>query len=150
MAHHVPGLVPEDEFQMPYRLSAFLLLLTLGVAASARPTFASTLPDRSGATAATSAARVKDGVRQLGTGPDARISVRRHDGEKVKGYVAAADEASFTIISEAGAATQVRYTDVTQVKAHNLTTGWKIAIGAGIAVGVFFVVLYVVLATNTR
>jgi hypothetical protein len=135
---------------MSLRTIALLLVAALATLAPARPVLAETNAGRADAPAASLPARVRDGVRKLGTGPDARISVRRRDGKKVKGYVAAAGDAGFTVVTKSGGTAQVRYDDVTQAKGQNLSTGWKIAIGAGIGVGVFFLVLYIFLATQTR
>jgi hypothetical protein len=133
---------------MPYRLSAFLLAVALATFASARPAAASSKADRADADKASLAARVRDGVRQLGTGPDARVSVRRQHGKKVEGYVAAADDAAFIVVSQSGDATQIPYSDVSQVKGQNLATGWKIAIGAAIGAGVVLLVLFLYIASH--
>ena len=133
---------------MPYRLCAALLVVAVALLVSARPATASSKPDRAAADKASLAARVRDGVRQLGTGPNAHVSLRRHDGKKVKGYVAAADDAAFVVVTQSGEATQVPYSDVAQVKGHNLATGWKIAIGAAIGAGVVLLVLFIYIATH--
>ena len=133
---------------MPHRLCAVLLAVALAMLASARPAAASSKAERADADKASLAARVKDGVRQLGTGPDARVSVRRYDGKKVKGYVASADDAAFVVVSKSGESTQVSYGDVSQVKGHNLATGWKIAIGAAIGAGVVLLVLVLYIAAH--
>ena len=133
---------------MPIRLIACLLLAALTTLPVAQSATASSKRERSDTDAASLATRVKEGVRQLGTGPDAHISVRRQDGKRVKGYVAAADDAAFTVVARSGNVTQVPYSDVTQVKGQNLATGWKIAIGAGIGAGVVLLVLYIYIATH--
>jgi hypothetical protein len=133
---------------MPYRLSVFLLAIAVASLASVRTAAASSKPERTEADRTGLAERVREGVRQLGTGPDAHISVRRQDGTKVKGYVASADDASFVVVTRSGDATQVPYGDVTQVKGQNLATGWKIAIGAAIGAGVVLLVLFIYIAAN--
>jgi hypothetical protein len=132
------------------RLVAFLLATVFATVGCQRLAVAGIKSDAPDVTRPSLVERVKVGVRQLGIGPDARISVRRHQGEKVCGYIAAADDATFTVVSASGVSTQIPYTDVTKVSGQNLATGWKIAIGAAIAVGVFFAVLAVVLTTQTR
>src|SRR5262247_4058597 len=83
------------------------------------------------------AAKVKADVTRLGVGKDARIAVRLRDKTRVSGYINQADDDSFVITDiKTGATTKVAYTDVTQAKGYNLSTGAKIAIGIAIGVGV--------------
>jgi len=89
------------------------------------------------------AAKVKAGVAKLGVGRDARIAVRLRDKTRVSGYISQADNDSFVITDiKTGAATEVAYTDVTQAKGQNLSTGSTIAIAVAVAVGVTLLVLY--------
>jgi hypothetical protein len=85
---------------------------------------------------------VKAGIARLGVGRDARITVKLRDKIKLSGYISRA-EADFFVVADAntGAATEVPYTDVTQVKGHNLSTGAKIAIGVAIGAGVTVLIL---------
>ena len=86
------------------------------------------------------AARVKEAVRQLGTGAAARIEVRLKDRTKLKGYVAEASDLGFSVVNvKSGAATHVAYPQVQKVKGNNLSTGAKIAIGLGAAVAVLVI-----------
>jgi hypothetical protein len=77
---------------------------------------------------------VKAGVERLGVGEGARVEVRLRDGGKLRGHVSEAG-ADYFVVKDArtGAATAVAYPDVAQVKGNNLSTGAKVAIGAGIA-----------------
>ncbi len=89
------------------------------------------------------AAKAKAGVAKLGVGKDARIAVRLHDKTRVSGYISQADEDSFVITDiKTGATTEVAYTDVTQAKGQNLSTGATVAIAVAAAVGVTLLVLY--------
>jgi hypothetical protein len=46
------------------------------------------------------AAKVKEGIRKLGTGPDARVEIKLRDKTKLKGYVSEAAEDSFVIVDD--------------------------------------------------
>jgi hypothetical protein len=96
------------------------------------------------------AAKVKAGVAKLGMGKDAAISVKLRNKTKLKGYVSQIEEEAF-VISDAktGAETRVAYGDVAQAKGKNLSTGAIIAISAGIAVGVTFLII-IILLSGTR
>jgi hypothetical protein len=89
------------------------------------------------------AEKVKAGIAKLGVGKDARITVRLRNKTRVSGYISQADVDSFVITdTKTGAATEVAYTDVTQVKGQNLSTGATVAIAVGVAVGVTLLVIY--------
>jgi hypothetical protein len=88
------------------------------------------------------AAKVKASIAKLGTGPEAGVEVKLRDKTKLKGYVQAANENSFSVVDEkTGNTTDVPYPQVKSVKGNNLSTGAKIAIGVGIAVLVIFALL---------
>src|SRR5687767_4244017 len=81
------------------------------------------------------AAKVRLGILKLGTGERSLVKLKLRDGTRLEGYVAAADEATFTVVNpKTGAATAVAYPQVRQAKGNNLSTGAKVAIGVGIAV----------------
>jgi hypothetical protein len=88
------------------------------------------------------AEKVKEGVSKLGVGQDSRVELKLRDKTKLAGYVSEVKDDSF-VISDAktGDATTVAYTNVVQVKGHNISTGAKIAIGIGIGVGIVLIVL---------
>jgi hypothetical protein len=89
------------------------------------------------------AEKVKLNVLKLGTGEAARVTVKLHDKTKLEGYISAADEESFTVKDrKTGVATTVGYPQVKSVKGNNLSTGAKIAIGAGIAGAILFIILW--------
>jgi hypothetical protein len=89
------------------------------------------------------AEKVKAGIGKLSTGEDARVEVKLRDKTKLKGYISEADEDSFVVVGNDGAATRVEYARVKQVKGNNLSTGARIAITVGIA---FALVLLIGLA----
>ena len=62
---------------MTQKLTSVVLMLALGFLASARPAHAGTKTERAKAKRAALAAKVKKGILELGTGPDARIEKRR-------------------------------------------------------------------------
>ncbi len=91
------------------------------------------------------AEKVKAGVEKLGVGEETYVRVKLRDKTKLAGYISEAREESFVVTNlKTSEATTVAYTDVKKVKGHNLSTGAKVAIGAGI---VFAVVLLVVIAS---
>jgi hypothetical protein len=92
------------------------------------------------------AAKVKANILKLGTGEASRVKVVLRDKTKVEGYVSAADEATFTVTDpKTGTATAVAYPQVKSVRGNNLSTGAKIAIGAGVAAVVVFLILWKVI-----
>jgi hypothetical protein len=108
-------------------LALALLLAHAGAAAASAKTRAEKEAER--------AEKVKRAVLSLGTGEQALVKVGLRDGTRLEGYVGAAGDSSFTVVSRrTGAAAVVAYPQVGQVKGHNLSTGAKIAIGVGIAV----------------
>ena len=79
------------------------------------------------------AEKVKEGISKLGTGAEARIEVKLRDKTKLKGYVSEAGEDSFVIVDEkTNAISRVPYSQVKQVKGHNLSTAAEIALGIGV------------------
>ncbi|MGH9949586.1 MAG: hypothetical protein ACRD6X_20630 [Pyrinomonadaceae bacterium] len=86
------------------------------------------------------AQKVKSEITRLGTGPDARVSVKLKDGTKVKGYVTEIKSDSFLMKNEKpGMTMEVPYSQVKQVKGNNLSTGATIAIAVGVIVGLIVV-----------
>jgi hypothetical protein len=97
------------------------------------------------------AEKVRAGIAQLGTGPDARVKIKLRDKTKLEGYVSEAGPDQFTVTDvKTGAATSVEYSQVKQAKGNNLSTGAKIAIGVGIGVGVAILIFALVYAANER
>jgi len=123
------------------RLLSIFVAALLFAGAVAKPAQAAGNAERAAAKRAELTAKVKASIAQLGTGPDARIDLRRRDGSRVKGSIAEVQETAFVVRDASNAVTQVSYDDVTKVKGSNLATGWKIAIGAG---AVFAILLLLV------
>jgi hypothetical protein len=95
------------------------------------------------------AAKVKAGVAKIGVGHDARVEVKLRDKTKLKGYISEAADETFTVTDlKTGATATVAYSNVTQVKAHNLSTGEVIVIAAAVAVGVTLLVILAIIANN--
>lgn len=101
--------------------------------------------------------KVKENVRKLGVGEEARVEVKLQDGRKLKGYIREAGEDSFTVIdSKYGTATTVAYSQVKQIKGSNRSTAAKVGINIAKGVGVVAVVagiclvLGVIIASGTR
>jgi len=113
---------------------------------AAPPALAKTKEEKAAAAAekaAALAAKVKAGVAKLGASKDTKISVKLRNKTKLKGYISSIEEEAFVIAdSKTGAETRVAYSDVTQAKGNNLSSGAIIAISAGIAVGATLLVLY--------
>jgi hypothetical protein len=88
--------------------------------------------------------RVKEQIRNLGTGPDALIEVKLRDNTKLKGYVSEAGNESFVIVdTKTHNAETISYPQVKKVKGHNLSSGAKIAIGVGIGIGILAVLIVI-------
>jgi len=125
-------------------LSLALVILVINLAFGATA-FAGTKADKE----ARFAAKVKNEIAKLGTGTDARVEVKLRDKTKLKGYISQINENSFVVVADnTNAATEVAYPQTKQVKGNNLSTGAKIAIGIGIGVAIFFVVLYFLVTDN--
>lgn len=87
--------------------------------------------------------KIKTALLQLGTGQEARVSLKLKDKTKVAGYIRAAGAESLVVVdATTGAATTVPYPTITQVKGNNLSTGAKVAIVLGIVAGVLGLLLF--------
>lgn len=75
-------------------------------------------------------------VAKLGVGSNARVEVKLRDGARLKGYVSATDQDSFTVTdSKTGTTTTVAYADVSDVKkaGGGLSSKSWIIIGSAVA-----------------
>ena len=82
---------------------------------------------------AATAQKFRERVTKLGVGEKARVEVKLRDAKKLKGYINAASEDSFTVTNaKTGAAQTVAYADVAQVKkpGGGLSTRTWVIIGA--------------------
>ena len=78
--------------------------------------------------------KVRAAIEKLGVGPESRVQLELRDGRRIAGTVAAADDGGFTVADRwTGDPVEVGYGDVAAVRGNNLSTGAKVAIGAGIA-----------------
>jgi hypothetical protein len=78
-------------------------------------------------------AKIRAAVQKLGVGRDARVEVKLRDKTKLKGYISAAEQDSFTLAdSKTGSTQNISYTEVDQVKKHHsgLSTRSWIIVGA--------------------
>lgn len=122
-------------------LSLVLVALLINLA-GVPPAYAGTKEEKQ----ARLAAKVKANILKLGTGEASRVKVVLRDKTKVEGYLSAAGDESFTVTDpKTGTATAVAYPQVSSVKGNNLSTGAKIAIGAGVAAVVIFLILWKVI-----
>ncbi len=85
---------------------------------------------------------MKAGIVQLGVGEESYVTVKLRDKTKLAGYISEAREESFVVTDlKTSEATTVAYADVKKVKGHNLSTGAKVAIGVGIGVAVWLIIV---------
>ena len=97
--------------------------------------------------------KVKESVRKLGVGQDARVEVELRDGRKFKGSIREATDDTFLVLEEkTKAVITVSYADVSKLKGRNGLTAAKVGInvakGAAIVAGVaaaFTLLLYLVI-----
>src|SRR5215213_10407144 len=106
-----------------------VILSALLLQAAAVPAFAGTSPEKE----ARRAEKVRTQLAKLGTGQDALVKVELRDKTKLEGFVSEAGADTFAVTDGAGKTTTVAYPQVKKVQGHNLSTGAKIAIGAGVA-----------------
>jgi hypothetical protein len=124
------------------RMLAVALVALLVNLVAVRATYAATEAEKQ----AKFAGKVRAAVLKLGTGESARVRVRLRDKTKLEGYVSRAGEDSFAVTDfKTGATTTVPYPQVRGVGGNNLSTGAKIAIGAGIGAGIVLLILWLYL-----
>ncbi|HSE38075.1 MAG TPA: hypothetical protein VLG74_12300 [Blastocatellia bacterium] len=88
------------------------------------------------------AAQVKQKLSNFGVGDNARLAVKLRNKAILGGYLESAGEQSFVLKNlKTGESTTIAYTEVTQARGHNLSTGAKIAIGIAIGVAAVLIVL---------
>lgn len=99
------------------------------------------------------AAKTKELIAKLGTGPDARIGVELQDKTNLEGYVSQADDDHFVVANEkTGVVTTVMYSQVKKIKLmptvktllkKDLSSGRffkRMAIAVGVVIGAVLVV----------
>jgi hypothetical protein len=126
-------------------LSLLLVILIFNLTFSTS-IFAATKEDKE----ARFAEKVKTNIGKLGTGKSALVKLKLKDKTKLEGFISAANDKTFTVTSlKTGTPTVVDYSQVKTAKGNNLSTGAKIAIGVGIAVGVIiFLIYYITVVEN--
>ena len=76
--------------------------------------------------------KVKEGVRKLGIGPEARVEVKLADGRKFKGYIKDSSDENFVLVDKKSRAEiTVDYSQVREIKGRNGLTAAKVAITVG-------------------
>jgi hypothetical protein len=122
------------------------ILAALLLQAAALPAFANTSPKKE----AERAEKVHAQLAKLGTGKDALVRVELRDKTKLEGYLSEAGDDAFTVTDREGKATIVPYPQVKKAQGNNLSTGTKVAIGAGIGAAVVLLIIYSMYAANER
>ena len=126
------------------KVLSFVLAGLLLFASGGRPAYAASAGEKQ----SRFVERVKEGIRKLGTGEEARVEVKLRDKRKLKGYVSEAGEDGFVVVeAKTGAAVRVAYPQVGQVKGHNRSTGVELAILAGVMA---LIIILAVAATNVE
>jgi hypothetical protein len=88
---------------------------------------------------AVEAEKARAKVQKIGVGRDARVQVRLRDDTKLKGYISAAGDDSFTLAdSKTGATQTITYQDIAEVKkpGGGLSTRTLIILGAAAATAI--------------
>lgn len=123
---------------MAKRLLALSLTFLICNAAMGAPLGTNTSPERD----AKLLAKVKSGILKIGVGKRSLVALKLRDKSTLAGYVSEINDDSFAVTDvKTGTATSLVYENVTQVKGHNLSTGAKIAIGAGIAAAIILLLI---------
>jgi hypothetical protein len=123
-----------------------VIISALLLQAAAAPAFAGTTVRKD----AERAEKVRAQFSKLGTGKDALVRVELKGKTKIEGYLSEAGADSFTVTDREGKATTVPYRDVKKAHGNNLSTGAKIAIGAGVAAAVVLLIFYSMYAANEQ
>jgi hypothetical protein len=75
-------------------------------------------------------------IQKRGLGEKSRVTVRLRDRTEVKGYISQVEADTFQVTDwKSGQVTTVAYQDVTRIRGGGISTGAKIAIGAGVVAG---------------
>lgn len=119
-------------------LATIIAVVLLHTLLFVQPAFASSKAEKE----ARLATQVKQKLSNFGVGESARLAVKLRNKAIVGGYLESTGEESFVLKNlKTGDSTTVAYTDVTQVRGQNLSTGAKIAIGIAIGVAAVLIVL---------
>lgn len=91
-------------------------------------------------------AKVKEKIKKLGIGERVKVKVNLYNGTSYQGYVSEVTEENFVVVDKNGNPNTVKYSDVDSVGGKNLSTGAKIAIGAGIGAGATILAIFIIIA----
>jgi hypothetical protein len=123
-----------------------LILSTLLLQAAVVPAFAKSNSNKE----AERAEKVRMQLARLGTGTDARVKLELRDKTKLEGFISEASAENFTVTDNAGKSTTVLYPQVKKAQGNNLSTGAKIAIGAGVAAAIILIVIWHMISVNEQ
>lgn len=86
-------------------------------------------------------ARVKAEIARHGAGRNARVTIRLHNGQELKGHIDQTNDRSFMFRdAKTGRSTSVAYSEVRSVRGQALSKGKKVGIIAALAVGIVVLV----------
>jgi hypothetical protein len=129
-----------QEKQMLAKLLSLALASLLTITISLVPVSAQTQSQPTADSA--HADQVKAKVTRLGTGKQARVSVRFRDSSKLKGYIGEIGTTHFTLIDPSrGTVTPIPYDQVQAIKNTNHSAVTAALLGAGTIVGVMLLVV---------
>jgi small nuclear ribonucleoprotein (snRNP)-like protein len=121
----------KEEDMLRKLLSVMLSVLLINVAASAA--HARSQGDKQ----SRRIEKIKENVRKLGTGPEARVEVELNDGRNFKGSIREATDDSFVVLEEkTEMAIPVPYSQVVKLKGKNGLTAAKVGINVAKGVGI--------------
>lgn len=93
-------------------------------------------------------AKIKAGINKIGTGPDAKVSVKLNNRKQVIGTISSISDDNFTVIDKDGSSNTIAFAEVKRINGKNLSTGAWVAIGAGIGAAAFFIAFWLWLENN--
>ncbi len=110
------------------KILSFTLILLLTQMFFVHPAFAETKAEKF-------TEKIRVGITKLGTGSDAKVKIKLKDGTKIKGYIIESNEDGFAVMnSKTGQPVSVSYSQVSQAKGNNLSSGVIIVIGVVAAI----------------
>jgi hypothetical protein len=123
-----------------------LILSTLLLQAAVVPAFAKSDANKE----AERAEKIRTQLVKLGTGKDALVRLELRDKSKLEGYISEAGAESFVVTNRDGKTTTVPYPQVRKAQGNNLSTGAKIAIGAGVVAAIVLIVIWHMISVNEQ
>lgn len=121
---------------MLQKFMVFSLALILSLATPGRVAYAQARSKDAAYTA-----KVKTEIARRGTGKRARVAIKLHNGQELKGRIAETNDRTFTLTDEkTGKSTSLAYSEVKSVSGRGLSKGKKFGIIAALAVGVVVLV----------